>query len=332
MHTNYGNIQVIGVSLSVREMGSRRSLLMNSKFVKPPIIIGGCGRSGTSVLLSILSAHPRIFAIPFETQAFCPTAYTNKLDMSAPFEVKEISEYLSNAEVPNAAWRWCEKTPKNILFFGRILEYFGRDVRLINIVRDGRDVILSQHPNNPDRFYVPIDRWVDEVKAGMPFGSHPQVHVVYYEDLVNQPEKSIADICDFLDEDVDPAILDWHVHATVRKHSAWKGEVEQLHRGSLKKWESSEYRQRLADLLSDVEAVRLLKYYGYMDQKAKPAGNWRIKFTLKKAKRRIPAGIKTRIKEDFPFFQDFFQEKICGRNIGIGTTLAPHRIKRIQKD
>jgi hypothetical protein len=38
-----------------------------------PIIIGGCARSGTTLLLSVLSCHPNIYAIPDETYTFCPT-------------------------------------------------------------------------------------------------------------------------------------------------------------------------------------------------------------------------------------------------------------------
>ena len=41
-----------------------------------PILIGGCGRSGTTLLLSLLSAHPRIRAVSrqgrnLETDAMC---------------------------------------------------------------------------------------------------------------------------------------------------------------------------------------------------------------------------------------------------------------------
>ena len=38
-------------------------------------MIGGCARSGTTLLLSMLSCHPRLLAIPNETMSLCPTAY-----------------------------------------------------------------------------------------------------------------------------------------------------------------------------------------------------------------------------------------------------------------
>ncbi|MCA9555784.1 MAG: sulfotransferase, partial [Myxococcales bacterium] len=45
------------------------------RFPEPPIIIGGCGRSGTTLVASILSCHPRIAVVGPETRAFAAGAY-----------------------------------------------------------------------------------------------------------------------------------------------------------------------------------------------------------------------------------------------------------------
>lgn len=39
---------------------------------KNPLFIGGGGRSGTTLLLSLISVHPDIYAIPYETRAVSP--------------------------------------------------------------------------------------------------------------------------------------------------------------------------------------------------------------------------------------------------------------------
>jgi hypothetical protein len=278
----------------------------DSMFTKPPIIIGGCGRSGTSLLLSVLSAHPHIYAIPHETKAFCPTAYTaykNGLDLRSPFDVERIKEHLSTAEMVPTAHRWCEKTPKNILFFGRILKHFGDNVRLLNVIRDGRDVILSRHPYSAKYHWVSVHRWVNDVKAGLPFDFHPQVLVVKYENLVNRFEQTVTEICRFLDEEMDSALLNWHKHATVQKHLAWHGKVDKIYGSSVRKWKFPQYKDRVASLMSDADAVGLLQHYGYLDWEARPWGNWRMKAILKRIKRIVPQPLRRRIIEMFPFIE-----------------------------
>ncbi len=240
---------------------------LDPRFKRPPIIIGGCGRSGTTLLLAVLSAHPSILAIPRETEAFCPTAWSGALDLDAPFEIEKVTDYLAEVEPGPKVRRWCEKSPKNILFFGRILEFFGQDVRLIHIIRDGRDVVTSYHPTRRrEKPWVPPERWVADVTAGLAFDDHPQVHLVRYEDLINRFEPTIEALCRFLGEEVVPEILNWHRHATVRNHVAWGGEVKNLHTESLARWKRPEFREYVDALMADPQAIMLLRHYGYLDR------------------------------------------------------------------
>lgn len=232
---------------------------------KPPIIIGGCGRSGTSLLLSVLSAHPSILAIPQETEAFCPTAWSAEVDPNSPLKPEIIDEHLASVEIPETATRWLEKSPKNVIFIRAILDHFKDRVRFINILRDGRDVVTSFHPTRRrEKPWVSPERWINDVSAGRPFDDHPQVFVIKYEDLILDFEPTMARLMDFLEEELHPHVLDWHLHATVRKHVAWSGEVKKIHPASIAKWQQEEYKQYAEDLLSHPEAVELLKHYGYL--------------------------------------------------------------------
>ena len=64
-----------------------------------PIVIGGCARSGTTLLLSVLSCHPNVYAIPVETQALCPTAYDAEPRSDASFDVAAIQRHLNGGNV-----------------------------------------------------------------------------------------------------------------------------------------------------------------------------------------------------------------------------------------
>ena len=243
---------------------------MPTNFTKPPILIGGCGRSGTSILLSVLSAHPAISAVPNETEAFCPTAWDPRPDLEAPFRPELIEEYLSSARLRPGSTRWLEKSPKNILFFGRIIDHFQGRVRLINLVRDGRDVVTSFHPTRRrEKPWVSPRRWIDDVGAGTAFDDHPLVHLIKYEDLILDYKNTVAGLCRFLEEEVHENLFEWHLHATVRSHVAWSGEVSGLHPQSIGKWKKEENRKWVEPLLAEPEAGELLRRYGYLE--ASPA-------------------------------------------------------------
>ncbi len=269
---------------------------IDDRFEKPPIVIGGCGRSGTSLLLSILSARPSIFTIPNETAAFCPTAYSENIDRSTPLETDRVRDILRTADVKPGVTRWCEKTPKNVLFFENILETLGGDVQILNIVRDGRDVVTSKHPQRCRSSWVGIDRWVRDVGAGMPFDKHPQVFVIRYEDLVLKFNESLEKICAFLNEPLDPNLLDWHRHTRVRTHSAWNDNVADIHGQSIGRWRLPQYKRSVTKMMSDGDAIRLLKNYGYLDSDMKGSGTWKASAVVRRLKRRLPERMRIAAK------------------------------------
>ena len=268
-------------------------MTVDGRYPKPPVIIGGCGRSGTTLLLSVLSAHPSILAIPNETNVFCPTAYTKRMDFRAPLEIDGLREILKSTEAKAGATRWCEKTPKNILFFGRILEAFDDDVKLIHVVRDGRDVVASRHPERPASSWVTMERWIQDVRAGSRFEHHPQVLVVRYEDLILRFRETVDKICDFIDEPVDAKILDYYTHATVRNHAAWSGDLKKIHGSSVGKWQRDECKWIYDLMMSDLDAVRLLQRYGYVGDDVPLIKVWTTTSIVRMLKRRVPSALRS---------------------------------------
>ena len=66
-----------------------------------PILIGGCGRSGTTLLLAVLSCHPAIVAIDEETRAFCPGGYLADPTLDAPFKFKKLYHHIMARQIPD---------------------------------------------------------------------------------------------------------------------------------------------------------------------------------------------------------------------------------------
>jgi len=234
-----------------------------------PLVIGGCGRSGTTLLLSIMSCHSKIFAIDIETVALCPDGYgadglyNRTPNLEIPFRLEKIYHYLSDREIPESCTRWCEKTPRNVLYFGRILQHFGKRVRIIHIVRDGRDVVTSLHPGHASRFWVTPHRWAMDVAAGRRMENHPQILTIRYEDLVQRYEATMRRICEFIEEEFDAAFLSYPHSARIKESGAWFNPAQATNDKSIGRWKDPQYNEIIEALRQEPMAVELLRHYGY---------------------------------------------------------------------
>jgi hypothetical protein len=231
-----------------------------------PIIIGGCGRSGTSMLQAILSCHPKITVIDGETQIFCPTGYSKHPDKGAPFRADVLVDILMQGDIPSTCTRWSEKTPKNILFTTRILDYLGPGARFIHIVRDGRDVVTSRLEAEPVKLHVAPVRWIEDVEAGKGYDTHPQVHVIKYEDLVNDYRASLTILCQFLELDFSEKFMDYPVSVNKMSYRGMKKSLllRPIDTHSIGRWQEPAYQAPVAELMAEPRAQRLLKHYGYI--------------------------------------------------------------------
>lgn len=230
------------------------------RFREPPIILGGPARSGTTLLLSVLGGHSHILAIEHETTAFHPTLRPEKLLSGLLF----AGQGHKLRRIEPGVTRFCEKTPGNVRRTQRILDFFKGRVRIVHILRDGRDVITSRHPTEPDRYWVSIERWLIEARSALEADARDEVMTIKYEDLVASPRGTLSRVCAFLDEPFEERLMDYHRHTNVKTNSAWAASAAPLHRSSLKKWEKPEHRQRLDEFLSNSEAVALMQAAGYL--------------------------------------------------------------------
>lgn len=233
------------------------SVLRVLQFNKGPIFIVGCGRSGTTLLLSVLGAHPRIFAIPFETRLyhfFCPSGKKKKDRIKRK---KTMLGYLFKEKIPAGKKRFCEKTPRNVHFISDIFLDYGEKARVIHIIRDGRDVVSSKHPKYKGA-YVSVDRWVKDVKAGLKYKDHRQVHTVKYEDIISKPQETLSNIMRFLNEYFSEELLEFSKFTNIKKHGAISGEIRPFHSESIGKYKNNKEFQVSNFFKEHEEAWQLL--------------------------------------------------------------------------
>jgi hypothetical protein len=253
--------------MEVLRSASPARALRAARLLRRPIVIGGCGRSGTTMMLSVLSCHPHVFAIGDETMALCPLGYTNPdevPDTLAPIRPDLLLRHMAKQPIPWTARRACEKTPRNVHYFPSILRFWGDRVRLIHMVRDPRDVITSRHPERPDGYWVSPRRWIHDVQAGRTMEGHPQLLTVRYEDLTSDYEGVMRKVCTFIDEDFTPRFLDYPETARLAggvEGKAWFGPRRRVE--PTVRVKSREHDARIEQLLEDPLARDHMAFYGY---------------------------------------------------------------------
>ncbi len=117
--------------------------------------------------------------------------------------------------------RWGDKTPAYMLSVTRI----GRalpEARFVHLIRDGRDVALSQTARAINEQPPPAEqaaKWVKRIgksrEQAAKLGGERYIEA-RYEDLVRDPEPTLRRICDFVALDFDPAMLTYYERAADR--------------------------------------------------------------------------------------------------------------------
>jgi hypothetical protein len=106
--------------------------------------------------------------------------------------------------------RWGEKTPTHYLYLDALLRWFPR-ARILYVVRDPRAVVASRlrMPWRPRGVDDVAGQWRDSIRILDAWGDDGRVHEVRYEALVRAPEPTLRDVCEFLDEEYIPVMLEY---------------------------------------------------------------------------------------------------------------------------
>jgi Sulfotransferase family len=218
-----------------------------------PIILGGCPRSGTSLLRRMLDSHTRIHCGP--EVKFFPDLYGDAARdrfllhfMSTArtlIEADELLQVLGPAFVElhdraaQAAGkaRWADKAPENVLFCGKWEELLGQQWLLVHVLRNPLDTIASireaRFLDVPTDLTAQIVHYRACTEAGFRFAAeHPERYrAVVYEQLVAEPEETVRTLMAWLGEQFEsqqlafnelphqPGSEDHKVRQTTRVHA-----------------------------------------------------------------------------------------------------------------
>ena len=191
-----------------------------------PIIVGGCYRSGTSLVRRLLDSHPNIHCGP-EVKLFSelygryigvedPIAHLRFVETARSLLAEdELLEVLGagliemheraaqNAGKP----RWADKTPENVVFLDKWQRLLGDDWVFLHVVRNPLDTLASiqeqRFPRSiPAGLSARIDLYLEFAEAGLRFAErHPERYLrVLYEELVMGPEGMVRQLMAALGE------------------------------------------------------------------------------------------------------------------------------------
>ncbi|MBY6190728.1 sulfotransferase [Microbulbifer agarilyticus] len=125
--------------------------------------------------------------------------------------------------------RWAEKTPRHLFYLDTIRKLYP-SAMIIRIVRDPRDSIPSVIKNiGLSTSYVgEFYRWLNVyTKSSEFFSSDKDSITVRYEDLVTDTECQVKRICDFIEEEYEPKMLERKSAGLVRVSSeTWKSDID----------------------------------------------------------------------------------------------------------
>jgi hypothetical protein len=196
-----------------------------------PIVVGGCHRSGTSLVRRLLDAHPRIhcgpeitffrdfygdyFEDPLRHLRFTTTA-RSILAEDELFEILGrafVALHERAAQIAGKA-RWADKNPANVLYVDCWQRLLGDRWLFVHVVRNPLDTLASmQEARFPLTFPADFDGLIDfyrrYTEAGLEFGDREsdRYHRVVYEQLCQSPDETLAALMTWLDESLDPRQL-----------------------------------------------------------------------------------------------------------------------------
>jgi hypothetical protein len=246
-----------------------RSALRLSNLKDEPIIVCGAPRSGTTLLISILDSHKEILAIPFETWLLVNkrrNRWFKRESLNRKFILLQLKAFLLSLNITKDHRRWCEKTPTNVFYLDFIFSLFNKKVKVINIIRDGRDVVMSHH-SRLGNFMSP-QKWVRYVEEGLKYKNDPNVLTIRYENLITKYEDTTALIAQFLNIE-NTFKPDFYLNTNVSDNTSVisgfgnKGiyEAKPISKQSLGKWKNNEQITR--QFIEFPPALNLLKQLGY---------------------------------------------------------------------
>jgi len=129
---------------------------------------------------------------------------------------------------------WLEKTPDHLFYIKHIARHVP-EARFIHIIRNGKDNVASLYDNarkypgpgwgQYDTVETAVRRWNVAVEETLKYRNDKAHYIVRYEELATNPQKTLEEICRFLECRFDKHMISEQAKAAsalIEPQEAWK--------------------------------------------------------------------------------------------------------------
>lgn len=217
------------------------------------ILVTGCHRSGTSLMTSLMLSLSDVFVNQSEKE---PHLRVTNIENSKKYFVRKCPQLRGCATINDVVEDFGPYSIHDIIQMG---------YKVIYMLRDGRDVEVSRHPKQPNKYWSEPWKWVESVRRGLPNFDNPDLMVVKYEQFVAAPDSIMDSIAKWLDlgrEDIN------NVHSKVMSKSEIgiaMGTPRPVDSNSVGRWKQPEHAERIKAVLEYPRFKELLIETGYID-------------------------------------------------------------------
>ena len=208
------------------------------------VFLVGCPRSGTTLLQSLLCAHPQVFSVP-ETHLYskipsqsrvlrrlgfarrdAPARFSAllaslglpRVTVQSPFVrdyLRGLAAALDAATLEAGKTVWLEKTPRHLLFVGSIARALP-GAKFVHLVRRGPDVVASLYEVTRDypevwggarSLEACTERWLRDTRLSRRFEGAAGHFTARYEALTADPEGYLRELFAFIGVPSGDAVL-----------------------------------------------------------------------------------------------------------------------------
>jgi hypothetical protein len=174
------------------------------------LLVLGAGRGGTSLISSLLDAHPQLevaleehapkYLVQPDLLKF-PTAQEQlKAFVAACDKDARISKLRYGNKITTEQLGFVEDFGKDLIARGQIRDLLMKDRKVVFIVRDGRTCISSKLERTGVDYATALGYWRHSVDLLHYFQSeNVDLHLLKFEDLLQDPRTCLTKVCSFLE-------------------------------------------------------------------------------------------------------------------------------------